>query len=639
MLRLTLIFIFACTQILATDKPKVLRDEALAFELELKSGQRFLNPKELSGLHSEAAAGTVASSGDFVSLLIMEAYPGMDLSSYVSALMEELPAEDAQVLYFEEGTIQDRESTEYGFRGFIGKQEVIYHVQVFSYGGVFYQLVGYSYVDSKNPVLPDPKSLIPALRLIPGKTPKLKSSWELPDYGQSWFVESPYYYNAAFGIKMKLETGVFELVREDLLPEFHLNAIAAWRMPDKDGIIYLIGFLEPLSENEAIQFWKSSSGLPDLQPVTSTPGNLIVFERGNLKLRLRYLKENQKTVLFVEMGNHVESKLDYLLARNLQWMEPQTLSQTIQKLKAPEKQTYLVSTEQSFGNNVYVNRAFGLIYKEPESHLVEASMADGGLDSSYQLHLNNFTAGYNLLLDLEEDQFSNATEYHQNSLETVSAEVLQPTTLFINDITGSQIRLPSQPGSSWMFTKNIKDQYIRIFVHPRSSFEPLAFLKKFAFEPIRFLQKDGSVFRDYRLNYQFKLPPTPKRCTTITGPSIQAVGELIQIDGKEYNHHLLALNAPLITKEIALELFLRETSGKLYPEILDSKTQNYLGLKVEKSFYRILFDGKEKKMVQETLRRGSTLFSAFTILPNLKATWTSSFFTSFDFQPEIQIEN
>jgi len=639
MVRQLFIIIFAITQILHSDSKRTLRDEALAFELELKSSQRFLSQKELASLHSEASAGTVASSGDFVSLLIIEAYPGLDLNTYVSALMEELPVENPEILYFDENTSNDRRVIEYGFRGFIQKQELIYHVEVFSYGNAFYQLVGYSYIDSKDKNTPDPKAKIPALRLIPGKTPKLKVSWSLPDYGQSWFVESSNYYNASFGIKMKLETGVLELVQEDLLSEFHSNAIAAWRMPDKDGIIYLIGFLEPLTETEVIQFWNSSAAIPGLIPVTSPTGSPFLFEKGAMKVRLRYLNQNQKTVLFVEMGNHKDSRLDYLLARNFHWLDSSELKVAIAKLKSLQRQIHIVSTEQSFGNNTYINRPFNLTFVELASDLVEANFIDGGLDSSYQLHLNNFTADYNLLVDLEEDTFADPSEYHQNSLDTVSAEVLEPTTQFLGTFTGSHIRLPAQTKGSWMFTRSNKDQRIRVFVHPRGKFDPLAFLKKFSFEPIRFVSKNKTHFRDIRLHYQFDLPPEPKRCTVITGPAIQAVGELIKIEGKEHGHHLLAINAPLLTKEIALDLFLSETAGKLYPEILDSSKQEYLGLLVERNSYRILFDGSEKKMIQETIKRGSTLFSAFTILPNLKSTWDFSFFKAFKFRPDILKDN
>lgn len=605
-------------------KGDLYQNHQLAFELQKASDdQHFLRGTSLTNLNRDAVVGLVEPKNNFYSFVLVDHFGSLSVGDYAQIMLQELPIEGKKVHKNKAATYQGLPSIDLEFEGVSESRKVSYVVKMVSYENLIYQHVNFLVgppLDSKATYPPVTfGEVLPKFEIMKGMVPRLESQTrENPRFGQVWYMDLEYFYHLGVGYKVPIQIPGYEVRYGEEAEYFHPSSNLAFETQSRDqGIYYL--FLSGLADfSEVISLWKQGFESPQKLVEVEKKDQEARFEikadkhhivyrlyqhewKGNRVLRVFYTLSSQGDLLPARL--HKEAKILSNAERN---KHTEVLSQRKHK-------RLLLGEDQSFFENTYRNYMFELMMQFDSTDLVEATINDQiGLDISYELNFENFSKDYHGTLQLQQDQFMDALEYHMHFFKG-RAHLIDRKTNQQGPVYYTHFKVDGLPYEYVSITNKNGELYYRVTIWSRKPPEAkhLVSLVRYGRQEPYYV-KDNHVV-SHRMGYSFETS-TKEKVINSTPEEVIPLGDVLEIKGTARDFTLYVLRSGLVEEELILDLFLQSRAWKTSLLPGPQTKESFLGMEVSKRRFQFQAAQGPQKLVQKSFRRGDTLFSLVEIL-------------------------
>jgi hypothetical protein len=590
-----------------------------AFSLEkLADRQKFLLDESVRNLNRDAVAGVVDEGFNFYSFVIIAPSAQRVVGDFARQMLDELPVKNKQILSFKEVKIQGLPGCHLAFTGSLDGQVVSYEVNLIAYKTLIYQLVSFQ-IGQKTPTLPAITALMPKFRILKNQEPSLLHEVRgSKAFGQVWYENSDTYFHLGFRFKAPLNLSGYRYLTGEKAKSIHPDAFLAWVSKNESRSLYLLGSRDYVSIKDYLAQWKASfakkENLRQL-PDSARGGAIFILQKKpfSIRYRIRILKQDNLQVLMV-LSSRVEDPAAFpsRLLLQARWLTLTELQRRTKILRSLSRQTTLLTRNQAFNHNIYRNYKYGVRWVMDPQDLCELGFQDEtNLGTEYEIYLENHSKGYRATLELERDQLLSSLAYHKDILNQWQ-EVQAVSTQEKRGFYSSEFKIKNQPSFYVLITSKLRESYLKILFWSQRSLNVQALVNGIHWDSLPPLQMAPDRVISDRMAFVWRRENGDK-IRAVTPYEVEPIGEVFEIQTTKGKQFLYCINSHFMDEELLLDLFLNSQPSSLILQFLGSDSSELLGLKALEREYSFRFGDKPRRLLQKTLRRGSTIFSSFSM--------------------------
>gem|GEM_PF-1941351 len=589
-----------------------------AFSLEKVSiHQHFLDEESLRNISQDAVSGIFDPRYDFYSFVIPTSYGGEELSHIANTLIKVLPIQEAEISVFSEQKFQKLESFRFSLKGIFSQEPIEYLVELVLYGSLLYQHV--SFVRSPTEEFPGILELMPKFRIDKEKQPeKPPGAFSMPTFDQAWFIDKGFYYHAGYGVKIPLEFPGWTYKAGDLPREFHPHALIAFESPTGSHALYVLASKHESTLQAFFDSFRMGFSNPEMVDLTHSSDSFhwsfkLNREPYPLRYQVKGLQKGKTKVLLVlySLRDQTASFPVPLLTR-FRFLSDSASSKVHQNLRSPKLQYLLVDKNQSLSATGYQNFDYGLSWTFASTDVTEGGLLEEAtFDADYEIFVHNYSQNFQSTLELERDRFLPHKEFHEDYLSNIIG-VRATETLTRSNLLISSFEMKEQKLHYLLMTSVKGSLFLRCVLWSPEFLDPKTFPYLPDWNPKPPVEMSLELYQNHRLNFSIKRKKN-WIFRTITTDEVKPIGEVLEIRERLAEHELYVMNSLFLDEGLCLELF---SQSKPYLQSLrEGKAWRewFQDLEVSVKELHFLLRGKPRLLIQRTFRRGTTLFSAFTL--------------------------
>ena len=612
-------------------------NEELAFSLSLSSeNQRFLEGELLENINRDAIVGVVDRKNKFYSLIIVSRSQKLSVEEFARVTLDELPVAGKKISLFEKTSIQGNPGINTLFQGRVQDHLITYQIDFIYFKNIIYQHVSFQ-VDAESSL--GIKSLKPNFNLLLGLDPQLPSIDDSNlNFGLTWFLDDDEYVHLGYKLRLPAKIPGFKTLWGEKAQFFHPEASIAYEAEDGRRSIYAIATTDLLDLDSFINYWKKSfADSNSLKTVATKSVDYAILDFNSaeqvLRYQIRFEKGKQSSLALIQFSRPMDNlAFPASLLLGFKWLEGSEYDKSLRKLRNPKFSRLMLGDQESFYQNTYNNYGLGVSWKLPVSDVVQAGFQqDGHIESEYSLYIENYSQNYFATLQIQEDQFVDSLEYHQETLPKASNVKALPTKQKLG-FYYTPFTVENQAYNYLHLTRRHNDLYVKNLVWSKNSINPEQFINQIKVSSVKALDFSSMIIRHTRLGFSLqKLKDF--RVRQVTPVEIAPIGEVMQLFSLLREHELYVIKSALMNEDLLLDLYWKNKRPEIQMIRGATKIKKYIGLSVSERKFTIPLGDRPKILIQRTFRRGDTIFSAFTLVdPTLqdKSLFYEPFKLSFD---------
>ena len=599
-----------------TKKPVYINSD-LAFSLEpTNPHQEILEGESLKHLNRDAVVGFVDRNQSFYSLIIVSQFERLSVKEFAKVILDELPIQNKKVLSFTERSFQNNPGVNMSFEGELEGQILKYDIDFIYFKDIIYQHVSFMLLKRDQASLSDLK---PKFRLILDSDPKINSlKEESSRFGLAWYIDEFEFSHLGYGVSAPAKIDGFRTIWGEDAAFFHPDSLIAYEAETGDRSVYLVATKDFHDLESFITHWKKSFvDSNSLKRVVSKSNEYAILDYDSpdklLRYQIKFIKGDDTSIALVQFSLPTDNNLiPASLLVNLRFLKERPYRIAYRKLRGPKFSRLILGDKESFYQNTYTNFDLGIRWQLPVNEVVEAGFqSNKQVQADYSLYLENFSENYFATLQIEEDQFQEALQYHRENLPQ-SENLMKQDTREKLGFYYTPFSIKGQDYNYLYMSSRNNDVYLRLLVWGRTKLDAETFINQIRVDSIDELILQSDVIKHNKLGFSLIKPETYK-VKQVTPEEIAPVGEVIQFYNAIREHVLYVVRSDLLDQELLLDLYLKHHN---YSNLIkgEIKTLKYLGLEVIQRKFTIPVGSRTKILIQRSLRRGDTFFSTFSLV-------------------------
>jgi len=280
-------------------------------------------------------------------------------------------------------------------------------------------------------------------------------------------------------------------------------------------------------------------------------------------------------------------------------------------LRSLSFQSLLLTRDQAFNHNIYRNYHFGVRWTLSPKDLCELGFQnEKSFGTEYEVYLANHSKAYQATLELERDQLATSLEYHKEQLSRWQDVQASPTREK-RGFYSTEFRVLDQPSFYLLITSKRDESYLKLLFWSQRELNSRSLAEEIRWDSRGPYQISSNYFTSDRLGFSLRKRDEDK-VRVITPRELEPVGDVLEVQGQQGKQFLYCINSHFMDEELLLDLFLSSQPSTMSLQFLGSTSSDLLGLKILERKFSYRWGDKPKRLIQKTLRRGSTVFSVFT---------------------------
>ena len=633
------LFSFLAIPFTNSSESKDLRyiNEDLAFSLSLSSkNQRFLQGESLESINRDAIVGVIDEKNKFYSLIIVSKLQNLSVEEFARITLEELPIAGKKVHSFEKNSIQGNPGISVSFEGRVQEHLINYQIDFIYFKNIIYQHVSFKIGNESKSNIEDHK---PGFYLLLNLDPQLSSSDDSNlNFGLTWYLDDDEYSHLGYRFRLPAAISGFRTLWGEKAQFFHPEALIGYEADDGRRSIYAIATNDFVDLDSFIEYWKKSfADSNSLKAVATKSDDYAILDFNSaeqvLRYQIRFKKGKRSSIALIQFSRPMDNlPFPASLLIGLRWLDGMEYDESLRKLRNPKFSRLMIGDEESFYQNTYSHYGLGVSWKLPVMDIVQAGFQqDAHVEAEYSLYIENYSENYFATLQIQEDQFVDSLEYHKETFPKASNVKALPTKQKLG-FYYTPFVVEGQNYNYLHVTRSHKDIYLKNLVWSHQPLNPEQFINQINISSCKPLDFTSSEIKHSRLGFSLhKLKDF--RVRRITPMEIAPIGEVIQFFSTLREHELYVIKSALMDEDLLLDLYWKNKKPKVRMVQGELSKQKYIGLDVSQRKFTIPLGDRPKILIQRTLRRGDTIFCAFSLVdPTLqdKSLFYEPFKLNFD---------